>query len=65
MAPWKAVSLKKLATVTTPPQNLSRERRRKTLENDATVSGDSKIINVNDYLGLLEELPRKTEKRKI
>ena len=38
-APWKAVSPKKLTTVTvtTPPQSLSWERR-KTLENDAMVS---------------------------
>ena len=49
LAPQKAVSLKKLATaVTTPPQSLSRERR-KTLENNAMVSGDNKI-NVNNLI---------------
>ena len=57
LSPWIAVSAKQLDTATTPPQSLSREKR-KTVANDAMVSRhrvDTKVIN---RVGrMLKELP--------
>ena len=64
LSPWIAVSAKKLDTATTPPQSLSREKR-KTVANDAMVSRhrvDTKLM-IN-HVGMLKELPNNYSTRK-
>ena len=48
LSPWIAVSAKKLDTATSPPQSLSRERR-KTVANDVMVSSSIKIVATVRY----------------